>query len=220
MGNETQAVSVAAERLSRLQRAVALASEGAFSDAMGLLDDAPRDQFGEVEQVVRSLIHEYSLAIAQGELSIDEFRASKQDLLQKIDMIEEQKAAIQKLSAPIIDVWESVIAAPLIGVLDSARAHDLAERLLARIQAARTSWVLLDLTGLERIDSPSAAHLVRLASAIRLMGAECLLTGLRGGVAQMVVSLGTSLEGLRPLSNLKEGLKYCLSRSPQRSLRG
>ena len=218
MAEDTPIVPVAAERLSRLRSAVTLASEGAFSDAVRLLDSLPRDELGEVERVVRSLISEYKIAIDQSELSIEEFRLSKLELLQKIDTIQEQREAIQRLSAPIIDVWDDVITVPLTGVLDGGRVQELAERLLARIHQVSTAWVILDLTGTHDIDSLIAEHLVKLASAVRLMGAECLVTGMQASVARTLVSLGMPLEGLRPIASLKEGLKYCLSRGPPQRL--
>jgi rsbT co-antagonist protein RsbR len=77
--------------------------------------------------------------------------------------------------------------------------------------------VILDLTGIDLVDSMVATHLLKLGGAIRLMGAECLLTGMGARIAQTFVALGISLEGILPVATLKEGLKYCLSQSPQRT---
>lgn len=211
MAEDTAIVSVAAERLSRLRTAIALAAEGAFEDAAALLESPPQDAFGEVERAAGSFITDHRIAVEQSELSIEEFKESKQELLKKLATIEEQRAAIQQLSAPIIDVWDGVVVVPLIGLWDGARAHDLRERLLARIEQMGTAWVILDLTGAARVDSEVAGHLIALAGAVRVMGAECLVTGMRAHMAQMVASLGTSLGGLRPIKSLKDGLKYCLS---------
>lgn len=211
MVEETEIVPVAAERFSRLRTAMALASEGKFKDADALLESPPEDAFGEVELAVRAFISDHRIALEQSALSIEEFKASKQELLEKIATIEEQRAAIQRLSAPIIDVWDDVVTVPLIGLWDGVRAQDLTERLLARIPRMRTAWVLLDMTGTDRVDSMIGEHLMRLTGAVRLMGAQCLVTGMRAHVAQTLVSLGTSLGSLRPISSLKDGLKYCLS---------
>jgi len=201
------------ERLSRLRRAVTLASEGAFGDAAELLDGAQRDDLGEVEEVVLSLITEYKIAIALSEVTIEEFRVSKRELLQKLDTIQRQREAIQRLAAPIIDVWDGVITVPLSGVLDDAHAAELTERLLARIQNARTAWVILDLTGVEVVNSSTVGHLIKLAGAVRLMGASCMVTGIQAGMAQTLASVGAPLEGIWPVATLREGLKRCLSRS-------
>jgi rsbT co-antagonist protein RsbR len=213
MTADTQIIPIAAERLSRLRQAVMLASEGAFGDAIALLESLPQDDFGELEEVVRALVAEYRMAVQHTELAIEEFQASKKELQKKVDTVEEQRAAILKLSAPIIDVWDDIITVPLTGVLDSVRVQEIGERLLARVHQARTAWVILDLTGVDVADAPVVSHLMRLASAVRLMGVGCLLTGMRAHVAQALVALGTSLEGLTPVASLKEGLKYCLARS-------
>lgn len=204
-------VPVAAARLARLRSAVTLASEGAYADAQRLLDAPSRDEFGEVEQSLGSFISELRIAIDQNSAALDEVRASKRELQKRLATIEQQRAAIQELSAPIIDVWEGVLTIPLTGLLDSARAQELTERLLDRIGQARVTWVIVDLTGIEFVDTSIASHLLKLAGAVRLMGAQCLLTGIGPRVAQTFVSLGVELEGLRSMSDLREGLKYCLA---------
>jgi rsbT co-antagonist protein RsbR len=208
---DTAIVPVAAERLARLRRAVTMASEGAFTDAAQILGAPQQDEFGEVEQSLCSFITELRLAIEHNDAALDELKTSKLELQQKLVTIERQQAAIQELSAPIIDVWDRVLTIPLTGLFDSTRAQELTERLLARIGQASVAWVILDLTGIESVDTSIASHLINLASAVRLMGAECLLTGIGPSVAQTFVSLGVEMEGLRPMPNLREGLKYCLA---------
>ena len=210
---EPKRVTVAVDRLSRLQQAVTLAAEGAFEDALKLLDASSQDELGDVERTVRSFIKDYKLAIEQSALSVDEFADSRRELERKIEMIEEQRAAIQKLSAPIIDVWEGIVTVPLTGDLDNARIHELAERLLIHIQSTQTGWVILDLTGTAQLDGESGSSLLRLSSAVRLMGAECLLTGIGNSVARMLVTAGISIEGIRSIASLRQGIKYCLSRT-------
>jgi rsbT co-antagonist protein RsbR len=217
MTEDTRIVSVQVDRLSRLKRAAVLASEGAFSDAIRLLDSPLKDEFSEVEGILRTLIYEYKVSVEHSEVVIEDFRVSRQELQQKLETIERQRKALQELAAPIIDVWDYIITVPLTGVLDSGRAQELTERLLARIHQASTAWVILDLTGIDVVDSTIADHLVKLTSAARLMGAECLLTGVGPRMAQAFVSLETSLEGIRSLASLKAGLQYCLSRIAAKS---
>jgi rsbT co-antagonist protein RsbR len=210
---EPKRVAVAVERLARLQQAVTLAAEGSFLEALKLLAASEQDELGEVERTVRSFIKDYKLAIEQSALSVEEFAESRRELERKIEMIEEQQAAIQKLSAPIIDVWEGIVTVPLTGDLDSARMYELAKRLLIHIQSTQTSWVILDLTGTAQLDGEAGGSLLRLSSAVRLMGTECLLTGIGDSVARMLVTSGISLEGIRTVASLRQGLKYCLSRA-------
>ncbi|MEZ4453249.1 MAG: STAS domain-containing protein [Nannocystaceae bacterium] len=187
------------------------ASEGAFTEAFAILRDPAEGEMGAVERTVRSFITDYKIAVEQGALSVTEFELSKRELYQRIDTIEEQRAAIQRLSAPIIDVWEGVVTVPLIGALDLARMSELRERLLSAIQRSGAQWVIFDLTGVEELDERCARALVGLADAVRLMGSRCLLTGIREQVAQAMVSTDIELTGLTSISTLKEGLRYCLS---------
>jgi rsbT co-antagonist protein RsbR len=210
MAEEPRMPSVPAERLDRLRRAATLAAEGEFEDALALLGDPPRDEVGEVERSVCALITDFKLATVQSALAIEDFQASKQELLQKIDTIERQQTEIKQLSAPLIDVWEGVVAVPLIGPLSGSSTKDLGRRLLARIEQTSITWVILDLTGADSMDAITAAGLVRLANAVRLMGAECLLTGMRASMADALVSLETSLVDIQTRTSLEEGLKHCL----------
>lgn len=208
------------EQLVRLQRAATLASEGAFAEAVELLQGPMSGAFGALEGSIRSLIADYKLAIEQNALSIEEFTASKRELERKIVMIEEQSETIQRLSAPIIDVWDDVVTVPLTGNPDRRHTQEIAERLLARIQSARIAWVIIDLTGTPQIGTTLAGQIVKLSQAIRLMGAECLVTGIGAEVAQTLASLADSLGGLRSIATLKEGLKYCLLRQRSAGSRG
>jgi rsbT co-antagonist protein RsbR len=165
---------------------------------------------GEAERSVRDLINDFKIAVDNSVLAIEEFRVSKRELLDKIATIEQQQAEIKQLRAPLIDVWEGVVAVPLIGPLNGSSAKDLGRRLLGRIEQTNIAWVILDLTGAESIDAMTAAGLVRLATAVRLMGAECLLTGMRASMADALVSLETSLVGIETRASLEEGLKHCL----------
>jgi rsbT co-antagonist protein RsbR len=199
--------------LARLREAMTLATDGSFDAAVRLLEPPSPGPLGELERAARALIVDFRALVVQHTFSIEEFSASKRELLAQLKTIKEQQAAIQTLSAPIIDVWDDILTVPLTGDLDPACAQDLAARLLARLGRSRVAWVILDLTGAEQIDTTLAEHLVRLARAVRLMGAECLVTGLGPQVAQTLASLAIPLEGLRPLANLKDGLKFCLART-------
>lgn len=216
MADGEESISIKREQLARLGQAVLLASTGSFEEADALLREHAEDDFGATERVVRELIGDYRASIQQSLLSVEEFRASKHELQQKLDTIGQQQAAIRQLSAPLIDVWERIIAVPLIGAFDRARAQDLSERLLTRIQQAGTSWVLLDLTGLDAVDAGIAEHILRLASAVRLMGATCILTGMRASVAKLLTSLGSPIDTVRSLPTLREGLKHCMAHKAEK----
>jgi rsbT co-antagonist protein RsbR len=218
MAEDRQIVAVDAERLARLRRAVSLAAEGAFADASAVLGFAVEDDFGAVEQALQTFIAELKIAIEQSDVALNDVIASRNDVIasreeiqRKLTTIEHQQATIRELSTPIIDVWDGVLTVPLIGLIDGERVQDLTKQLLDRIPQSTTRWVLLDLTGIEIVDTNIATHLMKLATAIRLMGAKCLLTGIRPRVAQTFVALDVQFEGLRPMATLRNALEFCIA---------
>lgn len=210
-----EVVPVPAEALTRLLQAITIASEGSFGEALKLLDAPSSGQLGAIEHALRSFIKEYKISVEQSALSIEEFTASQRALEQQLRTIAQQQRAIQKLSAPIIDVWSGIVTVPLVGDLDSLRMQELGERLLNHIQYARTCWVLLDLTGASQLDAQVAGSVIKLSRAIRMMGAQCLLTGIGESVARLLVTTGASIEAIQSVASLREGLKYCLSQSSE-----
>jgi rsbT co-antagonist protein RsbR len=124
--------------------------------------------------------------------------------------IERQREAIWALSAPLLQVWDGVIALPLIGLLDSARASVLMERLLARIGETRSHHAILDLTGVDVVDSAVAKNLQDLLQAMKLLGTRALVTGIHPAVARTMVAIGLDLPGVIIRSTMQDALKLCI----------
>ncbi|XXT25095.1 PAS domain-containing protein [Sorangium sp. So ce429] len=146
---------------------------------------------------------------------IEEVKRRELDLAEKLAIIEQQRTAIQSMSTPIIRVWDEVLALPVVGNLDSARAQDMTQHLLDEVARSNATHVILDLTGVETVDEATADHLVRIVSAIRLLGAKTIVTGIRPQVAQLFVTLGAGLAGTTTLSNLRDAIKVCMRASAQ-----
>lgn len=210
MEADKDAITVGRERLARLQQALQLASVGSFAEARSLLAAGSEDDFSEFEQSLQAFVLDVNTIVDHSTETIRALKASKKQLLEQLSTIARQQEAIRELSTPLIDVWDGVIAAPLVGRIDRDRVQDLSERMLRRIADARISWVLLDMTGIDVVDTHVAGHLLKLARSVRLMGAQCGLTGLRPQVAHTFVTLGISLDELRPAATLQEGLKRCI----------
>lgn len=141
---------------------------------------------------------------------IDEREVAEKTLREKLAFIERQEKAIQALSTPIIQVWNSVLALPIMGSLDSRRAADMMDRLLGDIVRTRSRFTILDLTGVDVVDTATADHLIKIVKAVELLGARAVITGIRPAVAQTMASLGMDLSQLTTLGNLQEGLKACM----------
>lgn len=125
----------------------------------------------------------------------------------KNTILEQLEMAVEQLSTPILEVWDDVIALPVIGVVDSQRAAVMMERVLTHVVANKSRIVILDVTGVEIVDSAIADHLVRMVKAIELLGARCMVTGLRPAVAQTLVSIGVDLGSMTTLMSLRHALR-------------
>jgi rsbT co-antagonist protein RsbR len=125
------------------------------------------------------------------------------------EMVKRLSVAVKELSTPILELWEDVLALPVIGVVDSQRTADMTERLLAAVDSKQCRYVIIDITGVEVVDTAPADHFVRLVRSVELLGARCMITGLRPAVAQTLVAIGVDLGQLPTLRNLKHGLREC-----------
>jgi rsbT co-antagonist protein RsbR len=123
----------------------------------------------------------------------------------------EYMSVIRQLSTPVIEVWDGVLAMPLIGVLDSTRAQQMMEQLLERIASKEARFVIVDITGVPTVDSAVAEHLIKTTKASRLVGAEAILVGISPRVAQTLVRLGVSLGEVVTFPDLRSGLEYALT---------
>lgn len=129
---------------------------------------------------------------------------------EKLLTISRLRTAVEQLSTPILELWEDVLALPVIGIVDSRRSSEMMERLLHEIVQKQSRFVIIDLTGVEVIDTSTADHFMKLVKAVGLIGARCVLTGIRPAVAQTLVDLDVSFGQLETLRNLRHGLRYCL----------
>jgi PAS domain S-box-containing protein len=138
--------------------------------------------------------------------------ASESALRAQLETIEAQEQAIRALSVPLLDVWEGVVALPVIGALSSERAQAMTEHLLARIAATSPRFVIVDLTGLTGVDEAVAAHLSALCAAARLLGAQPVVTGIRPALASAIVAGNIDLPGVIMRSTMREGLVLAVKR--------
>jgi rsbT co-antagonist protein RsbR len=126
--------------------------------------------------------------------------------------LQEQSREIMELSTPVMQVWQGVVVAPLIGSLDSQRTQQFMERLLNRIVETNSPMALVDIMGVPTIDTQTAQHLIETISAVRLLGAQVVLTGVRPAIAQTLVHLGIDLSNITTRSSLAAGLLVALDK--------
>ncbi|MEU6284303.1 STAS domain-containing protein [Streptomyces sp. NPDC047028] len=126
------------------------------------------------------------------------------------ELIARQREQLLEVATPVINLWEGVVAVPLIGTLDSARSQVVMESLLEGIVSQRARYAILDITGVPTVDSLVAQHLMKTVAAARLMGAECIVSGIRPAIAQTIVQLGIDLGSVLTRASLADALAYAL----------
>jgi rsbT co-antagonist protein RsbR len=156
---------------------------------------------------LRQLLDVYELASIEQSERLEKANAElRQGQEERQELIERLRLAIEDLSTPILELWESVLALPVIGVVDSKRSAEMTERLLAEVVNRQARFVIVDLTGVELIDTKTADHFVKMVRAVELVGASCMVSGIRPAVAQTLVELGVEFGALKTLGNLRHAL--------------
>ncbi len=126
------------------------------------------------------------------------------------ETITRQSHEILEISTPVVQLWEGILVLPLIGTLDSQRTQQITEQLLNRIVETNSPIAIIDMTGVPTVDSQTGRHLIDTITAVRLLGTQTLLTGIRPEIAQTLVHLGIDLSGIITRSSLSAGLRYAL----------
>ena len=135
------------------------------------------------------------------------------------DVIQRQQEEMLELSTPVVKLWEGVLALPMIGTLDSQRTQVVMESLLQRIVDTGSEIAIIDITGVPTVDTLVAQHLLKTVTAIRLMGADAIISGVRPQIAQTIVHLGLDLQGIVTKANLADALALALKRTGQTVVR-
>ena len=181
---------------------IVLADVGAGDYSVRLPRDLPEEHpLGTLFTGINEMID--SLGAAQ-ERSV----AYRQELEEKLATIELQRAAIRELSTPVMEVWDGVLCLPVVGVLDSSRSAEMTETLLRSIVEKKARAAIIDITGIQVMDTATADHFLRMAKAVRLLGAECVLTGINPQIAQTIVHMGVEMAGVNTHRSLRDALQH------------
>ena len=134
-------------------------------------------------------------------------------------IITRQQEEMLELSTPVVTLWDGIVALPLIGTLDSARTQVVMESLLQAIVQTNSRFAIIDITGVPTVDTLVAQHLLKTITAARLMGAECILSGIRPQIAQTIVHLGINLQDIITKAKMADAFRLALERSGRKVIR-
>jgi rsbT co-antagonist protein RsbR len=153
-------------------------------------------------------------AIIQRLLRVREQTQSHQrEIEDQVSTIEKQRAAIKELSTPMIEVWGGVLCVPIVGVIDSSRAAEMTSALLSAVVEKKVRFTIIDITGIEAMDTRATDHFLRMARSVRLLGAECVLSGINPNVARSIIHMGVELSGIETYRSLRDALQRYVRRS-------
>lgn len=170
---------------------------------------APRVWSDDEQAFVASLADAITLA-----LETDRRRAAERALVHKLAVIKAHQQEIATLTSPVLEVWDGVVALPLIGALDPERLAAVQSRLPAAVTRHQAAWIVLDLTAADALDAVAADVLVQLAAAVHRLGAVCVLSGLSPDAAAHLAELKPELALVAHAPNLKGALRHCLGAVP------
>jgi rsbT co-antagonist protein RsbR len=178
-----------------------------FSLKRALFDVLSGDRERTKEQLSGELWQVSELLDKLGLLTVSAFQRGREEVINR------QQQELLELSTPVIKLWDGILALPLIGTLDSARTQVVMESLLQKIVETESQVAIIDITGVPTVDTLVAQHLLKTVTALRLMGADCIISGVRPQIAQTIVHLGVDLQGVTTKASLADALALALKRT-------
>jgi rsbT co-antagonist protein RsbR len=171
-----------------------------------LLQRMRRELRGDAERLAEDVWHVTALLDQLALFTMEAFQKSREEVIGR------QQQEVLELSTPVVELWDGVLALPLIGTLDSSRTQVVMESLLEKIVETGSGIAIIDITGVPTVDTLVAQHLLKTVAAARLMGAECIISGIRPQIAQTIVHLGVDLGPVITKASLAAAFEVALSR--------
>jgi rsbT co-antagonist protein RsbR len=178
-----------------------------FSLRQPLFDVLRKTNRDDLDRLSGDLLHMSTLLDKLGLYTFEVYQKAREEVIQR------QQQEMLELSTPVVQLWDGILALPLIGTLDSARTQTVMENLLEKIVETGSEVAILDITGVPTVDTLVAQHLMKAVAAARLMGAECIISGIRPQIAQTIVHLGVDLADVTTKASLADAFKHALTRN-------
>jgi len=186
------------KRLEAIEDILSEAAIGELDDELEITED---DSLSSVEYGINLMLQDIREMIEEDRKKAEMIRAKNEEMLRV------QDAALKELSTPIIKIWDGVLTLPVIGVVDSRRSEEMMELLLENVVETQSRCVIIDITGVNVVDTKTADHFLKMVKAIKLLGAECIITGTSPEIAQTLTNIGVDLTQIKTLRNLQDGLR-------------
>lgn len=173
------------------------------------------DDLSGVEQAINLLIDDLTHELKKSLRMKEEMEEKLKKIQDQQKTILQQQEDLMELSSPVSKVWENILILPVIGTLDSQRTQVMMENLLQKIVSTGCTTAILDITGVPTVDTQVANHLLKTVTAARLLGAECIVSGISPAIAQTIVHLGINLSNILTKATLQDAMIYALRKNEQ-----
>jgi rsbT co-antagonist protein RsbR len=203
-------VTVTQARVQRMIDVLSLISLDEFDPALTTIaSSGSTDSVAYLEESLNVFVRELGQAKREREEHVAGLEERGRELAARLATIEQQRAAIRDLSTPVIELWDEILTLPVVGAVDTERSLEMTTRLLEAVSKGGYRCVIVDLTGVDVVDTATADHFIKMIRGAELLGAHCVVTGVSPEIAQTLVEVGVDLGGIRTLRTLKDGLKHC-----------
>jgi len=209
---EATSITNAKQRIEHIED---ILSSVAAGDLDLRIESEFEDDLSGVEQAINLLIDDLTHELKKSLKLKQEMEEKLQKIQDQQKTILQQQEDLMELSSPVSKVWENILILPVIGTLDSQRTQVMMENLLQKIVATGCTTAILDITGVPTVDTQVANHLLKTVTAARLLGAECIVSGISPAIAQTIVHLGINLSNILTKATLQDAMIYALRKNEQ-----
>lgn len=204
----------AKERILQIEEVLASIASGSNDER---LDIKFEDDLTGVEAAINILIDDLTYELQQSKNMQVELEAKLSEITEQQKTIMQQQDDLLELSSPVSKVWDNILMLPVIGTLDSQRAQVMMENLLQKIVDTGCTMAILDITGVPTVDTQVANHLLKTTTSARLLGADCIISGISPAIAQTIVQLGIDLSVIRTKATLQDAMIYAIKQNKKRA---
>ena len=208
--SETYNIEKVKERISHIEDILASVAAG---DMDARVNSETEDDLSGIEAAIDLLIDDLTDELKQREKMQKEVEDKLIKIQEQQKTIFQQQADLMELSSPVSKVWDNTLKLPVIGTLDSQRTQIMMENLLEKIVETGCTISILDITGVPTVDTQVANHLLKTVTSARLLGAECIISGISPAIAQTIVHLGIDLSSIRTKATLQDAMIYAMKQN-------
>ncbi len=200
---------------SRIEHIEDVLSSVAAGDLDIRIKSEVEDDLAGVEQAINLLIDDLTHELKKSKKMKDDLEEKLLKIQEQQKTILQQQEDLLELSSPVTKVWDNILILPVIGTLDSQRTQIMMENLLHKIVETGCSMAILDITGVPTVDTQVANHLLKTVTAARLLGADCIISGISPAIAQTIVHLGINLSAIKTKATLQDAMIFAMKKNEQ-----